>query len=135
MKSSTAVSPSPYSIWESSIARTIFRLVFYSPWAWLALFGIFVLTVTLQVGHLPVYGQPDPKYAGSVSLLQVPIMLLLIWVLGTTPIGIVVTGIRLWKGAPKSVRWAEPAFYLGGVLLFYGFVLSNMAGLMTWFMD
>ena len=83
-----------------------------------------------------MYGQPDPKYAGLVStLFYLPTVLLLVWVMGTTPVGVILTLIRVWNGFPKSVRWVEPFFYLGGLGLFYLFILRDAAGLMTWLAD
>jgi hypothetical protein len=135
MKSSEGILSLTPSVWESPV-RIVYRFIVWSPWVWLTLFCLFVLATTLQVGHLPVYGQPDPKYAGLIStLFYMPTILLLIWVVGTTPVGVILTIIRLWRGFPKSVRWGEVIFYLGGIGLFYLFILSDVAGLMTWLAD
>ena len=135
MKSSEGTLSPIISVWESPV-KIIYRVIVWSPWVWLTLLCMFVLAITFQVGHLPVYGQPDPKYAGLVSIFfHMPTILLLVWVVSTTPIGVILTIIRLWKGFPKSVRWGEAVFYLGGLVLFYWFILSDVAGLMTWLAD
>ncbi len=135
MKSSEETVSPTFSAEESPYLQVIYRFIIWSPWVWLMLFCVFVLAITLQVGHLPMYGQPDPKYAGSINFFYMPTILLLFWVMGTTPIGIVLTSIKLWKGFPKSIRLRDAFFYLSGVGLFYLFVLSDVAGLMTWLAD
>ena len=135
MKSSEGILSPVISAWESSV-QIMYRLIAWSPWVWLTLFCMFVLATTLQVGHLPVYGQPDPRYAGLVStLFYVPTILLYFWVLGTTPVGVILTVIKLWKGFPKLVKRQEVILYLGGVGLFYLLILTDVAGLMTWLGD
>jgi hypothetical protein len=135
MKSSESTLSPIFSIWESPV-QIIYRVIIWSPVIWLTLFCLFVLTTTIQVGHLPVYGQPDPKYSGLIAtLFYVPTILLLIWVISTTPVGVLLTIIKLWAGFPKSVRWREMIFYLGGIGLFYLFILSDVVGLMTWLAD
>ncbi len=124
-----------FAAWETWYLPIIFRLIVYAPWSWLMLFWLFILAVMLQVGHLPTYGLPDPKYAGPSSLFYMPTILLLIWVMSTTPVGVILTVIRLWKGFPKSVMWREVIFYWSGVGLFYLFIFNDVAGLMTWLAD
>ena len=136
MKSSEGALSPNYSVWETPALQIIYRVIFWSPWVWLTLFCLFVFATALQVGHLPVYGQPDPNQPGLIStLFYVPTILLLIWVMSTTPVGIILTVIRFWKGFSKSVRWREEVFYLGGLGLFYLFSLSDVAELMTWLAD
>jgi len=124
-----------HSTWGSPIP-IIYRVIIWLPWVWLTLFCMFVSATAVQVGHLPTYGQPDPRYIGLIStLFYVPIILLLIGVVGTTPVGIILAIVSLWKRFPESVRREELAFYLSGIGVFYLFVLSDIAGLMTWLAD
>ena len=120
----------------SNLVKRIYWIIAWSPWIWLMLFGLFVFAIAFKVGHLPVYGQPDPKSANLISsLFYTPIILLLVWSIITTPVGIIWTLIRLWRSLPKSIRWVEIVFYLGGLGLFYWFILSDFAGLITWLGD
>lgn len=135
MKSSIDSSSSTVPAWESSYLRIFVRAIIWSPWIWLGLFGAFVLATALQMGHLPTYGQPDPKDAGLSILFYMPTILLLMWVLATTPLGMALTLIKLWKDLPQSIKRQEMIFYLGGTGLFYLFILSDVAGLMTWLAD
>ena len=135
MKSSKDTLSLPASAWDTLYLQIIVRAIIWSPWIWLLLFSLFVLITTVQVGHLPVYGQPDPKDAGLSTLFYMPTILLLMWVMGTTPFGIILTLVKLWKDVPQSIRRPEVLFYLGSISLFYLFVLSDAAGLMTWLAD
>ena len=135
MKSSKNTLLSAFSVWKLPYLRMVYKLIVYSPVIWLTVFGLFILAVTVQVGHLPTYGVPDPKYAGLSSLLYMPTILLLVWVVSLTPVGLALSIVRLWKGIPKSVRWEEIVFYLVGLGLFYMFILNDIAGLMTWLGD
>lgn len=122
-------------VWPANLLRFIYILIGCSPWLWLIVFGLFVGVVTVQFGHLPLYGQPDPKEAGPISILYFPTILLLVWGVGVTPIGLALAGLSLWKGIPKSVRLPELALYAGGLILFWFIALNDVAGLMTWLAD
>lgn len=135
MKSSKEALLPTFSAGDSPYLAIIYRLISYSPWIWLMVFWTFVLAVTLQAGHLPAYGQPDPKDTGLLTLFHRPVIWLLVWVIGTTPVGAVLTLIKFWKGWLQSVGWREVAFYVGGLGLFYLFVFKDVAGLMTWLAD
>ncbi|KHD05586.1 hypothetical protein PN36_07000 [Candidatus Thiomargarita nelsonii] len=118
--------------WSSNYLRILFVFIYCSHWIFLILLCIFVVTVTLQFGHFPWYGHPDPKYAGAISILHTPIMLFMVWGVNTTPIVIILTGIRLWK---KSIGWQEIGLYFGGLILFLFILFNDVAGLMTWLGD
>lgn len=135
MKSSKGTTLPTPSAWKSPYLQIMYRVIIWSPWIWLSLFATFVLITSLQIGHLPTYGQPDPKDAGLGTLFYMPTIVLLISVIGTTPVGIVLTLIKLWKGFLQSIRWREVIFYLGGLGLFYLFVMSDVVGLITWLAD
>ena len=116
-------------------AKYIYRLIIWTPWAWFLLLFIYALIVTLQVGHFPSYGQPDPKYAGAVSLLYAPTIILLLGVIALTPFGLILTVVKWWKGMPLTIRRSELIFYLVGIGLFYLFIFTDVVGLMEWLMD
>jgi len=124
------------SKWKSLI-RIIDRFVFWIPRVWLFIFSIFVLLVTLQVGHLPTYGQPDPKFAGAVSIIFYnPVMLLLVLVIITTPIGVIWSvGKLLWNARQKSHISREAIFCLVGLGLFWAITRYDTVGLMDWLFD
>ncbi len=89
----------------------------------------------LQVGHLPIFGQPDPKDAGVISVLYLPTIFLLFWVLATVPTALLMVIFS------KAAKLTQPFFrrdiliYLAGMALFALVVFGNPAGLMTWLGD
>lgn len=81
---------------------------------------------------MPFYGQPDPKYAGLVSLLYFPTILLLMWTIGSTLLGLLLIGAEAWTA---EVKWRETGLYLLGLILFYSVIITDFLSLMTWLMD
>lgn len=121
--------------WGARLLLILARIACYLPWIWLALFAFYVLAVALQVGHLPTYGQPDPKDAGAASLLYMPVLVLLLLVMATIPIGAGLSAVRLLRGVPQAIRRGEAIAYLVGISLLLLFVMNDLAGLMTWLGD
>lgn len=109
--------------------------VVYSLWGWMLLFGAFVLGVTLQMGHLPVYGQPDPKDAGALSALSVPTVAGLSWVTISIPIGVVLTAVMLWKQPRRQRTLRRALLFALGLVVFYVVASNDLAGLLTWLAD
>jgi hypothetical protein len=124
-----------YSGWAFRLLQVIFRVILYLPWIWIALFALFILLVTIQVGRLPAYGQPDPKDAGSISILYTPVIVTLLLVMGSSPIGIGLAIVKLLRDVPNFIRRGEAILYLVGIALFFIFITSDVAGLMTWLGD
>ncbi len=120
---------------DKSFLRVLTKVIVYSPWLWLALFGLFVVGVSLQVGHLPTYGQPDPKDAGAISLLYVPTIFLLLWVLATVPTALVMVIFAKAAKLTQPFQRRDIIIYLAGMALFALLVFGNVAGLMTWLGD
>lgn len=116
-------------------ARIIDRFIVWSPWIWLSVFTTFVLLVTLQFGTLPTYGQPDPKFAGPVSMLYVPTMVLMFVTLAAVPIGVPLAIHRLWKSLTKTELLRSAIFYLVGLGIFLSVTACDVAGLMVWLAD
>jgi ABC-type dipeptide/oligopeptide/nickel transport system permease component len=124
-----------YSGWPYRLLQVIFRIILYLPWIWIALFALFVLGTAVQVGHLPTYGRPDPKDAGAVSILYMPVLIILLMVMGSSPIGIGLALIKILRDVPPFIRRSEAVLYLAGIILFFFLTGSNFAGLMTWLGD
>lgn len=135
MKSTKSTLLSTASIWEAPFVQILLRLIVYAPAAWLTVFGLFILAVFLQFGHWPTYGLPDPKAAGLGSVLYLPTIALLIWVMSMAPLGVLLTLVKLWKGSPATLRWGEALLYLVGLSLFCLLVFNDTAGLLTWLAD
>lgn len=121
--------------WGIRLLMALARIAIYLPWIWLALFAVFVLVVALQQGQLPSYGQPDPKDAGTISILYYPVIVLLLTVMATIPIGLGLAIVRLMRGVPPQIRSGEAVAYLAGVALILLLTISDFAGLMTWLGD
>ena len=124
-----------YSGWAFRLLQVIFKGILYLPWIWIALFALFVLGAAAQVGHLPAYGQPDPKDAGAISFLYLPVMVTMFLVMGSSPIGMGIAAVRLLRGVPSFIKKGEVLSYLVGISLFFLFISSDFAGLMTWLGD
>jgi hypothetical protein len=124
--------------WESLgniLLRLVFRTILYLPWIWFAVMAIYVVLAAVQVGHLPRYGQPDPKDVPLGGILYMPAIILMFMTLGSTPFGIALAVARLWQDVPQFIRTSEVYAYLVGIALFFLFVVSDFAGLMTWLAD
>jgi hypothetical protein len=124
-----------YSGWAYHLLQVIFRIILYLPWIWMALFALFVLGTAVQIGHLPVYGRPDPKDAGAVSVLYMPVLIILFMVMGSSPIGIGLALVKLLRDVPSFIKRGEAFLYLIGIILFFLLTGSDIAGLMTWLGD
>ncbi len=134
----TSPEPKKQSIaerWGMRLLHLIFKILIYLPLIWLLLFAIFVIAAAVQVGHLPAYGQPDPKDAGAVSLLYMPVMVLMFMVLASTPFAIALAVAKLWQGVPDFISRGEVYAYFVGIVLFFFIVMSDVGGLMTWLAD
>ncbi|MEO0561186.1 MAG: hypothetical protein AAF125_03680 [Chloroflexota bacterium] len=101
-----------------------YRGVAVLPWIWLACFGVFLLIAAREVGHIPTYGNPDPKDLTRGGLLYVLAWLLLFPVL-ISPLlaGWAMATERLLA---RRVQWWPlwAAVYLTG----YGYFLWVMTG-------
>jgi hypothetical protein len=117
-----------------AVLRIVFKGILYLPWVWLLLFLLFVLVTALQVGHLPAYGQPDPKDA-SLGFLTTPLLILLLVTMAAAPFGIALAIAKLWQDIPSFVGRREVLVYLAGTALFFLFIFSDAAGLITWLAD
>ncbi len=108
------------------------------PWLWLTVFALFVVLVTRRVGHLPTYGQPDPKVVDGVSYLYYPIMLLLPAVLISPIAWLLINGLASAGKIDFPRRRMQLALYVAGILLFslvlFGQV-GGLGGLMNWLLD
>ena len=135
MTSSNDSAEQDYSGWAFRLLQVIFMIILYLPWIWMALFAVFVLGVAFQVGHLPSYGQPDPKDAGAISYLYMPVMISLLLVMGSSPIGIGLAIVKLLRDVPSFIKPGEAVTYLVGIGLFFVIISSDFAGLMTWLGD
>ena len=120
---------------QNKFLRRAEIFVAWSPWLFLITFSLFVLLVTLQVGHLPTYGRPDPKFAGPVSLLYIPANIFLVIAVMMTPIGISWSAYKIRVGFSKSKLSLEAIFCLVGLGLFWTITKTDAFGLMNWLAD
>jgi hypothetical protein len=135
MTSSDQSTPEGYSGWSYYLLQVIFKIIIYLPWIWMGLFALFVLGTAVQVGHLPTYGNPDPKDAGFVSILYMPVMIIMLIVLGFSPIGIGLALVKVLREWPPFIKKSEAVLYLVGIAIFFLFTRSDVAGLITWLGD
>ena len=124
-----------YSGWPYRLLQGIFKAILYLPWIWTALFALFVLGTAVSVGHLPTYGSPDPKDAGAISILYMPVMVIMLMVMGFSRIGIGLALIKLLRDVPPFIKRSEALLYLAGMIMFLIIVRSDVAGLITWLGD
>lgn len=119
----------------TAVMQSIYTVLNYLPWIWLVLFGVFVFSTALSIGHLPTYSNPDPKSMGAISLLYIPTILLMLTVISTIPAWAVMTLLTLWDKLPLKIEWADAVFYLSGLFFFGVIVMTDIGRLMTWLMD
>jgi hypothetical protein len=124
-----------YSGWPYRLLQVIFKAILYLPWIWMALFALFVLGTAVQVGHLPTYGSPDPKDAGFISVLYMPVMVIMLTVMGFSPIGIGLALVKVIRDWPPFIKRNEALFYLAGMAVFFIIIRTDVAGLITWLGD
>jgi hypothetical protein len=127
--------PSPENHWGMRLLSWLAKLALYLPWIWLVLFALFVLAATAQGGHLPAYGNPDPKDVGFGGFLYYPIIVLLLIVMATIPIGVGLAAVKLLRDMPAYLSRREALAYLLGIGLVLLVSISDFAGLMTWLGD
>jgi hypothetical protein len=115
--------------------QALFAGVSCLPWLWLALMVLFVAAVSLQVGHLPTYGRPDPKDTAYLLVLYWPVLLL--WSpTAIAPILWSLLGLgKHFFELPFIIRRQEVVTLLTGWALFLWLVLTDFGGLMTWLID
>ena len=132
MNMKTQSAPNQKTLFLNSLClRAIWVMLVYSPWVWIILFSIFVLGITFQVGHLPYYGQPDPKYAGAISMLYGPTIYLLLWVLVSPILALLILLIK-WMNFPQTIEWPEVKVYLLGLGLFHALPFSSIWRPLIW---
>ena len=119
---------------ENKPLQTLWRAICYLPWVWLILLAIFAVGVTIQVGHLPYYGNPDPKDTGILAPLHFLIILGIPTLFASIPIwGI--SGIIIKLTTTYRFRWYDVVLYLLGMFMCGWVTFSDFAGLMTWLAD
>jgi hypothetical protein len=108
--------------------------VFYAaPWAWLVAFAtLFTLTI-VQFGHVPTYGNPDPKQVAGAWLPYWTIYLLLIPTLLSPLVVMIETVARLVSRTPPKTK--PLAVWALGFALFGSIAFANVFGLMEWVLD
>ncbi len=119
---------------ENKPLQTIWRIICYLPWAWLIAFAFFTLAVTIQVGHFPYYGNPDPKDTGIFSSLYYIVTLGIPLLMASIPVwGI--SGIIIKMTTTYRFRWQDVVLYLVGIFMCGWVAFSDFAGLLTWLAD
>lgn len=116
---------------ENKVVYKLWRIICYLPCAWLVILAIFTLGVTIQVGHFPSYGRPDPEHTGWLSPLYVLIIWGMPWPLVTIPVwGLL--GVAIQWLTSYRFRWQDVVLYLIGILIYFGVVFTDFAGLFIW---
>jgi hypothetical protein len=97
----------------SRFERVTYWLAAASPWAWLALFGSFVLRARLALGRWPSPYQPDPKDLGfDIHYMSTEIGLC---VVAAAPVlACVLILYALFRGRTREVRYGLGALVLAG---------------------
>jgi hypothetical protein len=133
IQNSASEAATPWSTPRAPL-RYAFSLLTVLPWIWLALFALFILLIAAQHGHLPVYGNPDPKdgglyplYLASVALIPLTFFTPLVW------FGLLALGH--WRGTGRSIPIRQTALYAAGMFLYFLIVVGDLGGLITWLVD
>jgi len=106
----------------------------WTPVAFLVVFVVFVGVVTLDLGHLPTYDQPDPKVSGYPFLYNAALVTLVVAVY-SLPFWAITTLMGYLPGIGFRPRPREIIAYLGGAALIALTLYADPAGLGDWFFD
>lgn len=112
----------------------VYNALTLAPLAWLLTMAMFVLAATLQAGHLPVYGQPDPKYTGLDVLYYLAIWLAVLGLV-SLPGWLAMSALARLAWFPLRVTRVHVGVYFLSASLFFAAVLTDYAGIMTWLLD
>lgn len=119
---------------ENKPLQVVWRTVCYLPWAWLISLAVFALTVTVQVGHFPYYGNPDPKDTGLLTAFYYIVAIGIPLLFASIPVwGIL--GIIIKLTTTYRFRWQEVVLYLLGMLICGWVAFTDFASLITWVLD
>ena len=119
---------------EHKPLQALWRAICYLPWVWLILLALFTLGTTFQVGHLPYYGNPDPKDTGTLVLLYFPIIIGIPTLFASIPIWSIV-GVIIERTTTYRFRWQNVLLYIVGMFMCAWVAFSDVAGLLTWLAD
>ena len=110
-------------------------LLYALPWVWLGCFCLFAAAVTLTIGRLPSYSDPDPKHVSGLHPFYTLTMLLL----AATALSPVLVGAHLAARtlAGRSLRdWRGSLLaYAAGLSLAAMVIFGNVLGLSSWLFD
>lgn len=118
-----------------SLRTSLLALFYAAPWAWLLTFAAFTAAVAVEVGHLPRYGNPDPKsVAGLQHLYLVTAMFLGLAVLSPLIVGLHVASSAV-TGAMSSIDRRALLSYGLGAALAISILVGDSLGLRNWLFD
>lgn len=126
---------SPASPAYSPFLQRAYQLLAPLPALWLALLGLFTLAVAVQQGHLPFYGNPDPKDTALLVALYYPVLGLLPVVLASLPVSLLLTLFAAWRRFPIVPQRGFTLLYLLGLALFLLLIPGDPLGLVEWLVD
>lgn len=108
-------------------------LFYAASWAWMVAFAVIFALAVAQFGHVPSYGNPDPKWVAGSWLPQWELFLLF-FPAALSPL--VVGGEAAWRLARKErLRVAALALYAPGFALFAAIMFADAFGLRNWILD
>ena len=115
--------------------QRVYQLLASLPAFWLLLLGLFTLAVTVQEGHIPFYGNPDPKDTGLLVALYYPVLGLLPAVLASLPISFMLTLLAYWPRFPLVPQRGITLLNVLGLALFLLLIPGDPLGLVEWLAD
>jgi hypothetical protein len=115
------------------IGRLVLSAFYAAPWTWLLAFGVLFTLALAQFGHVPSYGNPDPKQVAGTWVPYWAIYLLLIPTLLSPAIVLTETVVRLVT--KSGIRARALAGYAVGFALFASIAFADAFGLMNWLLD
>lgn len=105
------------------------------PWAWLMLMAVFVTAVSITSGSFPTYGQPDPKHAGAVSTLYLPVMILWMIALASPAFAALYATDAAVRRQPLTPLLRPAALHALGWALMVTLFAADVFGLGNWLLD
>lgn len=117
---------------EQSATQYLFNILTITPLIALTLLMTFYLLVTLEVGHIPTYSNPDPSYS-IFGFLQIPVILGIIGAMATIPLYLLYIALHFMKKIAITSVGVKILVYILPIIVFL--LINAYSPVMVWLMD
>jgi hypothetical protein len=118
---------------NEQVMRCTFNVLNILPALWIGLFVAFVLVTSLEVSHIPSYGNPDPKDTVLSWVFILPLLLLLPMAIVSIPAWSLLAGMGVMNLLPVKPKLRHLLLLVLPILIFLW--IRFQTGLFDWFGD